>query len=186
MEAWYALYTKPNAEAQVARALEIRGFRFFLPLLPPKSPKAKPQALFPAYLFVRLDMTQVGIEQLEFLPGLRRIVGFSGKPAVVSDEAVEMMERELAEIDAAGGLLKHSFKPGDEVIIDTGPLAGLRGVFQGPMGPAERVRLLISFLGETNKAEVPLTAIRKANEEDVRIRHRRGTRGRGRKINYGP
>ena len=97
MEAWYALYTKPNAESQVARALENRGFRFFLPLLPPKSPQAKPQALFPAYLFVRLDMAEVGIEQLEFLPGLRRIVGFSGKPAVVSDEAIQMMEQELAD-----------------------------------------------------------------------------------------
>ncbi len=50
-----------------------------------------------------------------------------GKPAVVSQEAIDLMAQELAEIDAAGGLMKHGFKPGDTVVIDSGPLAGLRG-----------------------------------------------------------
>ena len=34
MKAWYALYTKPNAEAQVARTLAARGLEPFLALLP--------------------------------------------------------------------------------------------------------------------------------------------------------
>jgi transcription antitermination factor NusG len=92
----------------------------------------------------------------------------------------------LNEIEAAGGVLKHSFKPGDTVVIDSGPLAGLRGVFQGPLGPSERVRILVRFLGETNRAEVPLEALRKASDDDSTVRRRRGTRGRGRKIHYGP
>ena len=183
MEAWYALYTKPNAEALVGRALQSRGFRFFLPLLPPSTPQGRPQALFPSYLFVRCDLSEVVIDRLQFLPGLHRIVSFAGKPAIISDEAVEMMEAELADIEAAGGILKHSFKPGDTVVIDSGPLAGLRGVFQGPLGPAERVRILVRFLGETNRAEVPLDAIRRASDDDLPGR-RRGTRGRGRRINY--
>lgn len=184
MEAWYALYTKPNAEAQVARALETRGFRFFLPLLPPRKASTRPQPLFPSYLFVRCDLSEIVVDQLEFLPGLRHVVGFSGKPAVVPDEAIDLMASELDEIEAAGGLVKHQFKPGDTVVIDSGPLAGLRGVFQGPLGPAERVRILVRFLGETNRAEVPLEAIRKASDDEGLSRRRRGTRGRGRRINY--
>lgn len=186
MEAWYALYTKPNGEGQVARGLEMRGFQYFLPLLPPATPQARPQALFPSYLFVRCDLSEVVLDRLQFLPGLRRIVSFSGKPAVLSDEAIAMMERELGDIEAAGGILKHSFKPGDTVVIDSGPLAGLRGVFQGPLGPSERVRILVRFLGETNRAEVPLDSIRKASEDDHGPKRRRGTRGRGRRINYEP
>lgn len=185
MEAWYALYTKPNAEALVARGLEARGFRFFLPLLPPSKPDARPQPLFPSYLFVHCNLSEVNVDEIQFLPGLRRVVGFEGRPAVVSQDAIEMMARELDEIEAAGGLLKHSFRPGDTVVIDSGPLAGLRGVFQGPLGPSERVRILVHFLGETNRAEVPLEALRKVSEEDLPQRRRRGTRGRGRKINYG-
>jgi transcriptional antiterminator RfaH len=183
VEAWYALYTKPNAEARVARGLEMRGFKFFLPLLPPSKPDARPQPLFPSYLFVQCDLSEVIVDQLQFLPGLRHIVEFSGKPAVVPHDAIELMNRELDEIEAAGGLLKHQFRPGDTVVIDSGPLAGLRGVFQGPLGPAERVRILVRFLGETNRAEVPLEAIRKASDDEL-PRRRRGTRGHGRKINY--
>ena len=183
MEAWYALYTKPNAEAQVARALEARGFRYFLPMLAPTKPDARPQPLFPSYLFALCDLSTVGVEQLEFLPGLRRIVSFSGRPAALSQEAIDLMARELDEIEAAGGLRKHQFKPGDAVVIDSGPLAGLRGVFQGPLGPAERVRILVRFLGETNRVEAPLEAVRKAGDDDM-LRRRRGTRGRGRRINY--
>lgn len=183
MEAWYALYTKPNAEAQVARALELRGFKFFLPLLPPGKQKPRPQPLFPAYVFVQCDLSEVIVDQLQFLPGMRRVVEFSGRPAVVPQEAIDLIARELEEIEAAGGLVKHGFKPGDTVVIDSGPLAGLRGVFQGPMGPAERVRILVRFLGETNRAEVPLDAIRKVDADGL-PRRRRGTRGRGRRINY--
>jgi transcriptional antiterminator RfaH len=185
MEAWYALYTKPNAEAQVARALEMRGFNFFLPLLPPRKSNARPQPLFPSYLFVRCDLSEVTVDEFQFLPGLRRIVEFSGRPAVVAQDAIDFMARELDEIDAAGGLVKHQFRPGDTVVIDSGPLSGLRGVFQGPLGPAERVRILVRFLGETNRAEVPLEAIRKAGADDALPRRRRGTRGRGRRINHG-
>lgn len=183
MEAWYALYTKPHAEAQVARALEARGFKFFLPLLPPVRPDGRPQPLFPSYLFVQCDLSEVVVDQLGYLPGLRRIVSFTGKPAALSQEAIDLMRQELEEIEAAGGLLKHQFKPGDTVVIDTGPLAGLRGVFEGPLGPSARVRILIRFLGETNRADVPLEAIRKASDDDA-LGRRRGTRGRGRKITY--
>ena len=133
----------------------------------PPVPQGRPQPLFPSYLFVRCDLSEVNVDLLQFLPGLRRIVAFAGKPAVISQDAIEMMTRELDEIEAAGGVLKHSFKPGDTVVIDSGPLAGLRGVFQGPLGPSERVRILVRFLGETNRAEVPLEAIRKANDDDI-------------------
>ena len=186
MEAWYALYTKPNAEAQVARALEARGFKFFLPLLPPSGEQGRVQPLFPSYLFVFCNLSEVMADALQWLPGLRRIVGFAGKPAVVPSEAIDLMAQELSEIEAAGGLLKHHFKPGDTVVIDSGPLAGLRGVFQGPLGPAERVHILVRFLGETNRAEVPVEALRKAGDEGFGPRRRRSTRGRGRRINYEP
>lgn len=182
MEAWYALYTKPNAEAQVARTLAARQFEVFLPVLP-APPAGRERPLFPTYLFVRCDLTEVGIDRLQWIPGLRRILDFGGRPAVVPDAAIEVIAEGLREIEAAGGLPPHPFKPGDQVVIDSGPLAGLRGVFQGPMGPAERVRILIRFLGETNKAEVPVETLRIASDNDVPLR-RRGTRGRGRRIHY--
>lgn len=183
MEAWYTIYTKPNAEPQVARALMERGFTVFLPMLPPRQ-DGRSQPLFPAYLFFRCDLSALVIDEVQWLPGLRRILAFAGKPAVVPDEAIELIRNGLDEIEAAGGLPQHHFKPGDTVVIDGGPLAGLRGVFQGPIGPAERVRILVHFLGVTNRAEIDVDLLRKASEDEVGRGRRRGTRGRGRRINY--
>jgi transcriptional antiterminator RfaH len=184
MESWYALHTKPNAEAQVARTLAARGFTVLLPLLPARA-DGRLRALFPAYLFIRCDLTTVGIDNLQWIPGLRRILSFGGRPAVVPDKAIELIETGLRAIEAAGGLPKHHFKPGDTIVIDQGPLAGLRGVFQGPVGPAERVHILIRFLGETNRAEVPVETLRAVDDDAEQFQtRRRGTRGHGRRIHY--
>lgn len=190
MKAWYALYTKPNAEAQVARALMTRGFEAFLPLLPARA-DGRPAPLFPTYLFVNCDLADIDMDLLQWIPGLRRILTLGGKPAVVPDGAIQVIETGLREIEAAGGLLQHRFKPGDTVVIEEGPLAGLRGIFQGPLGPAERVRILIRFLGETNKAEIPVEALRRVDDASSTASstapsqvRRRGTRGGGRRIHY--
>lgn len=183
MQSWYTLYTKPNAEAQVARTLIARGFETLLPLLPPQQDqRARP--LFPTYLFVRCDLSQVDMDMLRWIPGLRRFLSFGGRPAVVPDAAIHLIQEGMREIEAAGGLPKHHFKPGDVVVIDSGPLAGLRGIFQGPVGPAERVEILLRFLGEANKTEVPVELLRAASDDGEVIRRRRGTRGRGRRIHY--
>ena len=133
MENWYTLYTKPNAEAQVARTLMARGLTVLLPLLPSRSGE-RLRPLFPAYLFVRCDLTVIGIENLQWIPGLRRILNFEGRPAVVPDAAIALIERSLAAIEAAGGLPQHAFKPGDVVVIDQGPLAGCAASFRGRSG----------------------------------------------------
>jgi transcription antitermination factor NusG len=183
MKAWFALHTKPSAEIRVARALMNRGFTVFLPLLPgPANGPARP--LFPAYLFMECDLSTVGVDQIQWIPGLRRILSFDGRPAVVPESAVALIRTELTRIEAAGGLPSHGFQPGDTVVIDSGPLAGLRGVFQGPVGPTERVHILLRFLGQINRTEVPVEVLRPAPEEGGAHEMRRGTRGRGRRVRY--
>ena len=84
MKAWYALYTKPNAEAQVARTLAAPGLeRVSGAAAVATCGRARP--FFPAYFFVRCDLAVVGIENLQWIPGLRRILSFDGRPAVVPD-----------------------------------------------------------------------------------------------------
>jgi transcriptional antiterminator RfaH len=184
MDAWYALHTKPQSEVQVHRALVARGFESYLPMLPPRKDRHA-QPLFPAYLFVRCDMEAIGTASLQWIPGLRRILAFAGRPAVVPDEAISLIHAKMAEIDAEGGLPRHHFQAGDRVVIERGALSGMRGVFQGPTGPAERVQILIRFLGQANRAEVAVDDLAAAPDGDPEIMsRRRGTRGHGRHVRY--
>jgi transcriptional antiterminator RfaH len=184
MKAWYALYTKPNAEIKVARALCDQALEAYLPLLPAK-PDRRAEPLFPCYLFVQCDLAATETANLAWTPGLRRIVKQAGSPAVVPDAAITLIKTNLRQIETQGGLPNHPFKPGDPVVIQEGPLAGLRGIFQGPLGSAERVQILLHFLGAANRTEVPVSQLRPAPEAggapEARLR-RRSTRGHGRRI----
>ncbi len=61
---WYALNTKPHAEARVARALTIRNYEVFLPLLP-TAPEERIRPLFPCYLFVNCDLEVISVASLQ-------------------------------------------------------------------------------------------------------------------------
>jgi transcription antitermination factor NusG len=140
--------------------------------------------MFPTYLFVECDLATFGVDDLKWIPGLRRVLSFDGRPAVVPESAITFIHEEMVKIEAAGGLPSHPFRPGDEVVIDSGPLAGLQGVFQGPVGPAERVHIFLRFLGQVNRTEVPVEVLRPAPQAGEAGSLRRGTRGHGRRIKY--
>jgi len=179
MEAWYALHTKPNQESLAARELARRGVAVLHPQYTERRrERVRVRTLFPTYLFVRVDLDVVGRSLLQWTPGLRGIVAFGGVPARMPDEAVALVRRQLARLEAAGGFTQARFQVGERVRVKEGPLAGLEAVFEGP-GPAERVRILIRFLGQANRAVVAEEALEGVAE---RLHPPRRTRGRSRKI----
>jgi transcriptional antiterminator RfaH len=183
MRHWYALYTKPHAETQVAAVLDGRGIEVYLPMVRRRSRGTwRELPFFPSYLFARFSLEDGGYSAVEWTPGLRRVVTLGDRPAAVPDEAVDLIRTRLEQISAAGGLPAHGFRPGDEVRFTSGPLEGLHAVFEGPMTPAERVQVLIDFLGQTNRAEVPVAGLEKVRESDIPRRRPRRSRGRGRPI----
>jgi transcriptional antiterminator RfaH len=189
MENWYVLHSKPNAEYQVANALKGRGIQTYLPEI--EAPKArlgrKRQPFFPCYLFVRVDLEAVGLSQVQWIPGLRRIVACGDQPTSVANEVIELIQRSLGEMEASGGLAGHTFKPGDTVRITDGPMQGMLAVFERPTTPSERVQVLLTFLGHANRVWVPVTDLEKVTPESNGpasecSERRRRTRGRGRRI----
>ena len=192
MERWYALHTKPNSERRAARSLHERGLEVFLPIVRQRHGREwREGPLFRCYLFLRADLQALGTSAVQWTPGLRRIVAFGGQPAVVPDQAVEQLRGKLQEIAGQGGLPAHGFRPGDTLRFRSGPLEGLLAIFQGPTTPAERVRVLIQFLGQANGAEVELADLERASPQDsADVKERRDrsgrpprrTRGRGRRI----
>ena len=92
---WYAAYTCANHEKRVREQLEQRSVESFLPLYETvrrwKDRRVRLQLpLFPGYLFVRMAV----VDRLRVLqvPGVVRLVGFSGQLAPLPDEEIESAE----------------------------------------------------------------------------------------------
>jgi transcriptional antiterminator RfaH len=180
---WYVVHTKARQEILAAGLLEQRLAAAVL--LPQVRQRYRGQMrsapLFPGYLFVELDLEQSEASAVNNTPGVIRLVAFGGVPKPVPGRVIAALQARLAEIDAQGGLPQHPFKEGDRVRLTGGPLAGLEAVFVGPMRPAERVRVLLEFLGQEQETLVPVEDLEPAGGPALPKRPRR-TRGQGRVI----
>ena len=188
-ERWYTLYTKPNAEYQVASALRQRDIHIYLPEMAVSNPQQgrKKKPFFPCYLFIKVDFEAIGLSVVQWTPGLRRIVAFGDQPLPLPDNLIQLIQRQLGEIELAGDLPAHSFEPGDTVTITDGPFQNMLAIFEGPSSSSQRVRVLLSILGHLNRVQVALDDLAQAPPEakpPAQKRLRR-TRGRGRPIRVG-
>ena len=131
--AWYLIYTKPNAEYQVDHHLAEQGLDTYLPTVRSARPRRghTTEPLFPGYLFVRADWTSTPLSLVRWTPGVRRVVSFGGRPAVVPDRVIAYIRQRIAALNAGGGFGPGHLRPGDAVRIVEGPLAGLEAVFDG-------------------------------------------------------
>ena len=187
MEQWYALYTKPNAEYQVARTFQNRRIQTHLPEI--WVAKARNQyekkPFFPCYLFIKVDLDVVGLSYLQWTPGLRRMVSFfNDKPVPVPAEIIELLGRKLGEIETGSDLSTSTFKPGETVRVINGPFRDMLAIFDGPTTPSERVQVLLNILGHANRVQVDAANLEKGAPGDQVLlpKRPRRTRGRGRRI----
>lgn len=139
---WYAVYTFPRHEKSVQEHFLLRSLSTYLPLYESRSQwkdrVVKLQLpLFPGYVFVRIPLQQ-RVRVLE-VPGVVRLVGFNGHPAVLPDEEIEALQRSLAFRRAQ----PHPYlATGKRVRIKSGPLRGLEGVVVRRKG---NLRIVVSI-----------------------------------------
>jgi len=128
---WYAAYTCANHEKQVATQLDVRAVEHFLPLYSSvrrwKDRRVTLDLpLFPGYVFIRLALRD-RLRVLE-VPGVVRLVAFSGQPAALPDEEMEILRAGLGQRLRAE---PHPFLTvGRRVRITGGPFTGLEGILK--------------------------------------------------------
>ncbi|MBZ5706791.1 MAG: UpxY family transcription antiterminator [Acidobacteriia bacterium] len=140
---WYASYTNPRHEKQVARQMEANGIPCFLPLYRSvrrwkDRRKQLELPLFPGYVLVQIALKDR--LQVLRLPGVAQLVSFNGKPAPLPGSEVEALRRGLA-----GGVCvePHPFlRVGRRVLVRSGPMAGVEGILQRKK---DRFRVVISI-----------------------------------------
>jgi transcription antitermination factor NusG len=140
---WYAAYTSANHEKRVAEQFDVRSVEHFLPLYESvrrwKDRRMKLQLpLFPGYVFVRLALR----DRLQVLqvPGVAKLVGFSGTPTALPQGEIEALRASLGDGVRAE---PHPYLTlGRRVRVRAGALAGLEGIL---VQRKKRARFVISL-----------------------------------------
>ena len=166
---WYAMRSKPNKEAFLAGQLESYGVEVFYPVLRvkpvnPRSRKLRPY--FPNYLFVHVDLDEVKVSDLRWMPGASGLVSFDGEPASVPDLLIAAVKKQVDLFNASARAQEKNFKQGEPVAIEDGPFAGYEAVFDTHISGQDRVRVLLSLLQSRQlPVEIEGRQIRRVNRK---------------------
>lgn len=148
---WYALRSKPRKEDVLWRQIKAQDYEIFYPRIRvqpvnPRSKKVRPY--FPGYMFIRVDLEEVGKSTFNWMPHAIGLVSFGGEPAWVPDNLVHAVRKRVDEINEAGGELFEGLQEGDEIRIKEGPFSGYEAIFDARIPGSERVRVLIQMLSD--------------------------------------
>ncbi len=153
---WYAMQSKPNKEEALFELLTRKEIEVYFPRIRvhPVNPRArKIKAYFPGYMFVHIDLREIGISTLQWMPFARGIVSFDHDPSVVPEALITTLKRKVSDVNLAGGEVFEGLQKGDNVVIEEGPFAGYGAIFDTRLSGNERVRVLIELLSHR---QVPL------------------------------
>ena len=127
---WYALNVRARHEHVVAEYLSQLGQEQFLPVQ--KTPqnnageeRSRGKALFPGYLFCRIDWNSG--PKLYTVPGIIKVVGAGRTPIPILDAEIEAV-RKIVESGIEVRCISLIVKPNSMVVIKDGPLQGIKGI----------------------------------------------------------
>lgn len=160
--AWYCIHTKPKCEHLAAGALRA------LPEVEVYCPRIRFQksttrgkvwfveALFPSYFFARFTPMN-SLRAVRSAQNVINVVGFGGVPVSVPEDVIRSLQQEMQNKDLRE--VKPALQVGDSVKLAEGPMRGLTGIIERMLSGAERVRVLLEFLGRESVVEVPMDKI---------------------------
>lgn len=152
---WWVVMTKPRMETEAKMHLERQGYLVYLPIWADLKRRSNVwqkvySPMFPRYLFVKTAYKDQSISPIRSTRGVSQLVRFGTEPAKASNSLIFEIQSMVAARDSGGKQLK-PFKPGDEVMVVSGPFKGVSAeVFSSDQ---QRVILLLQVLGKTQRLE---------------------------------
>ena len=152
---WYLIQTKSRQEARAEEHLQRQHFECYRPLKPhpPHTRTSMPEgeALFPGYLFIRLDRIADNWYPIRSTRGVSRIVTFGGQPVPVRDELIDQLRQRLAQARAQPA---RGFRSGERVQINQDGFSDSEAIFVSSDGE-ERAVILLTLLQREQRVSVP-------------------------------
>lgn len=163
---WYCVRAMTKREHYAAgnlRALE--GVEVFCPRLRYRKATRRGvvwwlEPLFPSYVLVRFPFVEME-RAVTYCQGVTGLVRFGTDVPSVPDSFVEALRREYRWDEDASEILTVTPKleSGEEIEVASGPLAGMSGVVVEIVPAAERVKVLLEFLGQPHIVDIDLFSI---------------------------
>jgi transcriptional antiterminator RfaH len=160
---WYLIHTKHRQEAVALTNLSRQGFECYLPMLKVEKIRQRKtalvsEAMFPRYLFIRLDACGTGQSwsPIRSTLGVTEMVRFGGHPAKVDAQLIELIRsREQSH------LVQPKFAKGEQVVVAEGPFAGLEAIYQATEAES-RSLILLEILSKPVPMHIDIASLRKA------------------------
>jgi transcriptional antiterminator RfaH len=146
---WYLIHCEAQRDQQVERLVAHAGMETFAARIPKTRKRNGDRALFPGYVFVRLELDAGSWSAIRYLPGVRSLVEIGGGPCPVADEIVEAIRNRVAGYIASHARLQR----GDRVAVAGGIFAELEGVFCELLSGEERVAILLDLMRRQVRVE---------------------------------
>jgi len=163
-ESWYCIRSKPNKEEFLCSQLVASEIKTFYPQLNvkpvnPRSRKVSPY--FPGYMFVNVDLEEVGTNALQWMPGALGLVFYGEEPIPVQEQVINTIRNRVEAANAVVDEWLAGLKPGDHIRIESGPFAGYEAIFDVHLPGSERVRVFLALLERDGmRLELPEVFIR--------------------------
>ncbi len=161
---WYCIHTRPQKEDSTCAYYEDSlGIETYSPKLRQQRTIRRVRRivirpLFPRYIFCRFEPA-LSYRAVRYAPDIIDVVHCGHAPAVVPEQSINELKAWVGEaLDPSS--MKPSFRAGDLVEIQAGPLLGLRAIVQQELSDSERVAVLLSFLDCGARTFVPNSQLR--------------------------
>jgi transcription elongation factor/antiterminator RfaH len=157
---WYVMHSKPRKESLLYQQLLLQSIEAYLPSVrtDPVNPRAqKMQPFFPGYLFIHVDLEEISISDLRWMPGAIGLISYGGEPASVTDTLIRAIREQVNHVNVMSRDHENRFTSGDRVLIKDGPFADYKAIFDCRLSGNARVRVFLELL-QGQKIRLDLSA----------------------------
>lgn len=150
MRQWYVVQSKPQQTDRVAVQLEeLLAIEVYNPKIEVRAVRGtrkltQIKPLFPNYLFARLDLPAEW-KTITFTRGVARLLGGWEDPRSVDEAVIAAIRAQERRKDRL--ISYYRFKPRESVVVRSGPLKDVHGIFERYVDEGGRVRILLSLIG---------------------------------------
>jgi transcriptional antiterminator RfaH len=160
IERWRCIRGKPKAEHLAAQHLRAAGVEAFCPRIRHQRKTTRGRvwfvdALFPGYLFAKFTPLQIRL--VAATPFVSQVLHFMEDCGAVPDAVIADLR---SAVDVKETITVQSgVRPGELVEIVAGPLRGQTVTVTRVLPGAQRVRVLLEFLGSPKEVEVSILTL---------------------------